>query len=201
MKRADKPGVRTAPRELSDWFTSVAALTSDAFGMGEDPRGKAAVLHLLRRQAARLMRSPLDSAGESYAPLCFFLVAASRALGVRLQPSHWAAALHNLERQEAIPGGEDLGLALGTPAQRFKTFLDDALDNAGLGGRESVLDEEDRRLALGLAVNWGLRTLLAYSAEVKQPTRAAGSGRRDLAWMGNLVRHVCAPVRHERSRT
>lgn len=148
MKRAGKPDVKTAARELSDWFSSVVALTSDAFGLGTDPRGKAAALHLLRRQAVRLIRSPLGSAGESYAPLCFFLVAASRALDVGLQASHWAAALRNVERQDAIPGGNDLGLVLGTPAQRFKTLLDDALDNAGLGSRESVLDDENRRIAL-----------------------------------------------------
>lgn len=192
MKRhASKARSKAASRELSEWFTRVAALASEAFDMGEDPRGKAAMLHVLRRQSARLLRSALDGEGNAYVPLSLFLVSACRALGVELKPTHWAAALHNVERQGVLPSGEALGLVLGTPAQRFKTLLDDALDSAGLGGRESVLDEENRRLALGLAVNWALRVLLAYAAEVRKPPEVAGPDRKDLAWIGNLVREGC----------
>jgi hypothetical protein len=55
-----------------------------------------------------------------------------------------------------------------------------------VAGGASYLNKEDREVALGLAVNWGMRLLLAYALE---GTRSMdGSNRRDLAWIANLVK-------------
>ena len=98
------------------------------------------------------------------------------------------AALLNVREQRG-PGLEnDLGVSLGSPAERFKTLLDDAIDTAGLGAQVTVLDERNRRVALGLAVNWGMRTLLAYAAETRVRRARGPRTRRDLGWIGALVR-------------
>lgn len=194
-KRTTLSGAGTAARELNSWFTSVATLVADAFSIDATPLGRASGLHLLRHSASLLLRSPLDDAGDSYKPLSLFLVAACRTLGVKLKASHWAAALEDVSHQEKVPAGTDLGLTLGRPSERFKLLLDDALEDAGLGTAPTPLDDENRHLALGLAVNWALRTLVAYAAEVGVPSDGAGAGRRDLPWMASLVKHTLPTAR------
>ena len=71
---------------------------------------------------------------------------------------------------------------------RFKILLDDAIDAAGLGAQVTVLDAKNQRLALGLAVNWGLRTLLAYAAETELRRPRGPRTRHDLTWIGAMVR-------------
>jgi hypothetical protein len=70
----------------------------------------------------------------------------------------------------------------------FKALADDAIDAAGLGAGAIVLDEKNRKVTLGLAVNWGMRTLLAYAAETGLRHARGPRRRRDLAWIGALVR-------------
>jgi hypothetical protein len=171
--------------ELNEWFASVAALSDSAFGWHRDRFGEASALHVLRRQASRLRSSRLADDGGTYTPLCLFLSAACRVLGLSLTARHWLAALRNVIEQENTAGGEHVGVALGTPAQRFKMLLDDAIDAAGFGPQVTNLDEKNRKLALGLSVNWGIRTILAYATVTKSRTR---TGVRDLSWLRSKVR-------------
>jgi hypothetical protein len=67
-------------------------------------------------------------------------------------------------------------------------LLDDAIDAAGLGSQVTILDERNRRLALGLSVNWGIRTLLAYATEAKIAKSRASPPTRDLSWVRAKVR-------------
>jgi hypothetical protein len=180
--------------ELAVWFVSVADLSAKAFGWRRDSHGDAAALHVLRGHAARLRSSRLADDGASYTTLCLFLASACRVLGLGLETRHWGAALRNVLEQRGLALDEDLGVSLGSPAERFKMMVDDAIDAAGLGSQSTVLDEKNRRLALGLAVNWGLRTLLAYAAETKFRDTRGRRGRHDLAWIGALVRQATASL-------
>jgi hypothetical protein len=189
--------VDNAAAELDAWFRSLANLSAKAFGWDRDSHGDAAALHVLRRQAARLRLSRLAEDGASYTTLCLFLAAACRALGLELETRHWVAALRNVMEQCGLAFDENLGVSLGSPAERFKILLDDAIDAAGLGSQVTVLNEKNQRLALGLAVNWGVRALLAYAVEARLRGTRGSRARHDLAWIGALVRRATAP--HTRS--
>ena len=178
----------SAAAQLAAWFVRVGELSGKAFGWERDNHGDAAALHVLRRHAARLRSPRLGGDGASYTTLCLFLAAACRTLNLGLEPRHWSAALRNVREQRGLTLDNDLGVSLGSPAERFKTLLDDAIDAAGLGGQVTVLDEKNRKLALGLAVNWGVRTLLAYAAETGLRRARGPRTRHDLAWIGTLVR-------------
>ena len=180
--------VEGAAAELDVWFTSVADLSARAFRWQRDRHGDAAVLHVLRRQAARLRSSRLAEDGASYTSLCLFLAAACRALNFRLEARHWVAAVRSVGEQRGLPSANTLGVSLGSPAERFKMLLDDAIDAAGLGAQATVLDEKNRQLALGLAVNWGVRALLAYATEVRRRPMRGARTRHDLVWIRSLVR-------------
>jgi hypothetical protein len=180
--------VESAAAELNAWFASVADLSAKAFGWHRDSHGDAAALHVLRRQAARLSSSRLAEDGASYTTLCLFLAAASCTLNLPLEPRHWVAALRNVREQRGLRLENELGVSLGSPAERFKILLDDAIDAAGLGAQATALDAKNQRLALGLAVNWGLRTLLAYAAETGLRRPRGPRTQHDLTWIGALVR-------------
>lgn len=188
MTNAAADTLSATATELHEWFTSVAAISGKAFGWQRDRVGNAALLHVLRRQAARLRSSRLADDGSTYTPLCLFLAAACRVLELPLTQRHWLAALRNVIEQEFAEGGEEVGVALGTASQRFKMLLDDAIDAAGFGPQVTILDEKNRRLALGLSVNWGIRTLLAYAAEAKATRSRGPRGTRDLSWLRARVR-------------
>jgi hypothetical protein len=79
----------------------------------------------------------------------------------------------------------DVGLDIGTPATIFKAEFDEAIRQAGLIDGATFLSKEDREVALGLAINWGIRLLLAYAAEI--PGRTRPSERKDLTWLAELV--------------
>ena len=179
--------VEGAAAELNAWFASVADLSAKAFGWHRDSHGDAAALHVLRRQAARLRSSRLAEDGASYTSLCLFLAAACRALNLRLETRHWVAALRNVSEQRGLELDNNLGVSMGSPAERFKLLLDDAIDAAGLGAQLTAVDEKNQKLALGLAVNWGVRTLLAYAAETRLRRGRGSRARHDLAWIRSLV--------------
>ena len=176
--------------ELDAWFRAVGETAEKGlFGMvPEGPHRHAIVLDALQRNARLILGAPLDKDGGLYSPVCFFLVAACRRLGIRLAEGHWRAAAENVsglrtQLAEVRTASTSLGLEIGTPAALLKQELDQAIQNAGLGDRPSYLEREDREIALGLAVNWALRFLPAYAAECRLPT----TGRRDLSWIGELV--------------
>ena len=190
-------GFNDVSAELSQWFDSVLGLTERSlFGIApEGPHRDAVVLDTMIRNARIVFGAELDADGRLYSPLCFFLASACRHLRTTLGPGHWRAALENVSRlrkQWSATGPEyaALGLDLDTPAARFKTELDEAVRQAGLIDGAGFLSKEDRRIAIGLAINWGMRLLLAYAAD--SSCAADSSARRDLAWLAERVRSALA---------
>jgi hypothetical protein len=186
-----------AAEQLQNWFLSVWRLTEESlFGMvPEGPHRDTVVLDVLKRNARILSRSELDSEGKLYSPLCFFLAAACQTLGTPLAVGHWRAALHTVVhlRQRIVTAraeSANLGLEIGSPAVLFKQEFDEAINQAAVAGSVSYLSKEDRLVALGLAVNWGMRLLLAYALDCARSMN--GSNRKDLAWIANLVEPVLA---------
>ena len=72
-----------------------------------------------------------------------------------------------------------VGLEIGSSALLFKQEFDEAVKQAALAGGVSYLNAENQLVALGLAVNWGVRLLLAYAWECCRSMTA--SERRTLA--------------------
>lgn len=189
---------KDAAEQLHEWFRSILRLTEEElFGiMPEGPHRDAVVLDALKRNARILAQSEIDSEGKLYSPLCFFLAAARRKLGTSLDVGHWKAALENVVHLQqrmanARPELDTVGLEIGSPAVLFKQEFDEAIGQAAIAGGVSYLNIEDRQVALGLAINWGMRLLLAYAME-SFPALTL-SGRKDLAWIGELVGKAAAP--------
>lgn len=189
--RAAKTSV---PAELDRWFKSLQGLCDlHLFSVSpSEGHRDAAILGTLTRNGRILVESKLDRAGNLYTPLCFVLAAAARRLRAEVTPRHWRAALEAVQVAGRQLGsgdaadGADLGVVFGTPAGVFKNLMDEALVNAGVTGHPTILDHENRQLALGLAVNWGLRFLIAYALEATDARRHRGA--RDLPWIRELVR-------------
>ena len=186
-----------AAEQLNDWFRSIVHSTGESrFGIVPEGPHRDAVLDVLKSSARILSQAELDSTGALYSPLCFFLAAACRKLGTSLGAGHWRAALDNvvhLQHQivNARAESEMVGLEVGSPAVLFKQELGEAINQAALAGGVSYLNKEDCQVALGLAINWGMRLLLAYALECPSMTR---SNRKDLAWIADLVGSLLSPV-------
>jgi hypothetical protein len=183
---------QSAAVQLHDWFESILRLTEESlFSIApEGPHRDAVVLDTLRRNARILSQAELDYEGKLYGPLCFFLAAACRRLGTSLAAGHWRAAMNNvIDLQNRLVSARDeshdVGLDIGSPAVVFKREFDEAIQQSGLAGGASYLGKDDRAVALGLAINWGMRLLIAYALEC---SRSDGSDRKDLAWVRSLVK-------------
>ena len=178
--------------DLNQWFQSVQRLTeASLFSIGsEGPHRDAVVLDALRRNARIVYEAKLEPDGRLYSPICFFLAAACRQLRTGLGIGNWHAALDNvrdLQRRLANSRSDsvDVGLDIGTPATLFKGEFDEAIRQSGLIDGISFLGKEDRQVAVGLAINWAMRLLLAYAGETPRPTPP--SDRQDLAWLAERV--------------
>jgi hypothetical protein len=183
---------KSVAAQLHDWFVSILRLAEGSlFSVApEGPHRDAVVLDTLKRNARVLSRAELDSDGTLYSPLCFFLAAACRRLGASLAAGHWRAAMNNvIDLQSQLVSTRDesdaVGLDIGSPAVVFKREFDETIRQSGLADNVSYLDKEDRQVALGLAINWGMRLLIAYALEC---SRSNGSDRKDLAWVASVVR-------------
>lgn len=183
---------QSAAAQLHDWFESILRLTEESlFSVApEGPHRDAVVLDTLKRNARILSQAELDNEGKLYGPLCFFLAAACRRLGTSLAAGHWRAAMSNvIDLQNRLVSSRDesyaVGLDIGSPAVVFKREFDEAIHQSGLAASASYLGKEDREVALGLAINWGMRLLIAYALE---SSRSKGSDRKDLAWVGSVVK-------------
>ena len=181
---------------LHDWFESILRLTEESLFsvVPEGPHRDAVVLDTLKRNARILSPAELDDEGKLYGPLSFFLAAACRRLRAPLTAGHWRAAMNNvidLDHRLASTRDEShaVGLEIGSPAVVFKREFDEAIHQSGLAGSASYLGKDDRDVALALAINWGMRFLIAYSLEC---SRSNGSDRKDLAWVGSVVKPLLA---------
>ncbi len=192
VAKTDASGVAAL---LHEWFGSVQEVVGTGlFGtVPEGPHRTAVVVGILAQNARRVREAEVDRAGVLYTPVSLALAAACRRLDQRLTSKNWEAAVHSVvSLDEALlrsrgPAGA-VGLDLGTPASVFKHLFDEALIDSGLAGLPSILDRENRRMALGLAINWGMRLLLAYCAQCEEKKPRSGEDRCDLAWVGGLVR-------------
>jgi hypothetical protein len=185
--------IKAVAEQLHDWFSNVSRLIETSWSSiaPVGPHRDAVVLDALMRNARALSQSELDSEGKLYTPLCYFLAAACRKLQTSLGAGHWQAALDNVVRLQAgqMSSGPEfatIGLEIDRPAVIFKQELDEAITHAAVAGGVSYLNNENRQVALALAINWGMRLLLAYALECSRSTN--GSNRKDLAWVASLVR-------------
>jgi hypothetical protein len=176
---------------LAGWFSEIVRLWSSVyFDISTSPAHRdAAIIEVLSANAKTIVGATLDADGALYKPLTLALAAACRRHGVVPNAQHWLAAVKNVfevRRRLASTEAERFGLPLGTPASLFKDLFCEALVNAGVTDRRTILVEENRRASLGLALNWGLRLLLAYALEVK-PAPSHGGKARDLRWVRSLI--------------
>jgi hypothetical protein len=189
---------QTVAADLAEWFRTVRRLTDDSlFGIApEGPHRDAVVLDVLRRHARILYDAiELDSEGRLYSPLCFFLAAACRYIGIDLGAGHWRAALEDIreQRKRLDRSSSDraaFGLSVETPAALFKLEFNEAIRQTGLIEGATFLSKEDRQVAIGLAINWALRLLIAYALDVDgQPPSPP---RQDLYWLAERVSQALA---------
>ena len=188
MSRANSRIDETA-RALNDWFASVLRNCDPVFKMPETSAHREAVVHaVLTWNAKAIVDSELDAEGRLYPAVCKALAAACRQLRIETNVGHWKAALQNVLAisEQLSRGSEELGLALGSPAAVFKSLFDEALINAGVTDRPTILVEENRRTSLGLAINWGMRFLLAYAVELP-PGKQEPRGAKDVWWIRSLI--------------
>jgi len=192
--------IKAVAEQLHGWFSNVSRLIEASWSSiaPAGPHRDAVVLDALMRNARVLSQSEVDREGKLYAPLCYFLAAACRKLGTSLGAGHWRAALDNVVRLQAgrMSAGPEfatIGLEIDRPAVIFKQELDEAITQAAVAGGVSYLNKENRQVALGLAINWGMRLLLAYALECS----ISSSNRKDLAWVASLVRPL--PVASDKS--
>jgi hypothetical protein len=180
-----------AAEELAGWFSEIVLLWSSVYfeGSTSPAHRDAAILEVLSCNAKTMVAARLDSRGDLYKPLTLVLTAACRRLGIVPTAKHWMSALqnvHEVRRRVISADAERFALPLGTAASLFKDLFCEALVHAGVTDRRTIFVEENRRVSLGLALNWGLRLILAYALEIKPgPTR--GRKARDLRWVRSLI--------------
>jgi hypothetical protein len=187
-----KPALETIATELADWFADIARFWSSAYfdWSTSSEHRDAAILEVLASSAKTIIETPVDSQGKLYAPLTLTLAAAAQRHGVMPAARHWLAAIHNVRKlrsQTDFAKAKRFGLSIGTPATVFKNLFCEALVQAGVTDRPTILVEQNRRASLGLALNWGLRFLIAYALEIR-PGRPGDRAVRDLRWVQSLLR-------------
>jgi hypothetical protein len=180
-----------AATALHQWFDGVAnlILKAESEVAPAGPHRDAVVLNILTRNARQLREIDIDRKGALYTPLCFLLATACHRLGIKLGEGHWESAIAHvisLNRQLGTlrNASAGVGLEIANPVRLFKEQMDEALLNAGVAGVPTFLDAEGRRIALGLAINWGIRLLCAYALESEVPVEPT---RRDLGWIRELL--------------
>jgi hypothetical protein len=80
------------------------------------------------------------------------LAAACRKLGIETNVGHWKAALRNV--REFAKHNDTFALALGSGAT-IKSLFDEALINAGVTDRPTILVERNRKTALRIIPRYG----------------------------------------------
>lgn len=179
---------------MTEWFRDLLRLCDQVFfGISTNKRHRqAAILNVLAHNAKILVASEMDKHGELFMPLCLTLAAACRRLDVEPHAGQWRSAVENVLQLElrlraAAPSLPSLGFSPITSAAIFKQHLDEALVNAGVTDRPTILDQHNRRLSMGLAANWGMRFLLAYALETSGDPAGRPADARDLSWIRALL--------------
>ncbi len=170
--------------ELEEWFEEVLRFCEGTLLAASDTsEHRAIIAHLmLTRSAKELVHADLDREGSLYKPTCLVLATAARELGLALRRQNWKAALGNVFRlREQLEKMTSAPFRVDSSANLLKEVLDESLVNAGVTDRPTILVEENRRLALALAVNWAMRFLIAYALECT-PTEKNPKAK-DLAWL------------------
>lgn len=184
--------LNSVAEQLHGWFLSIVRVLEESLFsiVPEGPHRDAVVLDALKRSASLLSQSEVDCEGKLYAPLCFFLAAACRKLGLYPGVGHWRTAMEDVVRLQgqtvsARTESAIFGLELGGLVAIFKQKFDEAINQSAAAGGASFLNKEDRHVALDLAVNWGMRLLLAYASDCSGLTN--DPTRKDLAWVASLI--------------
>jgi len=182
--RTDEPA-----SALNEWFAGVLRSCDRVFQFPETTAHRQAVIHaMLTSNAKVIVGSDIDDEGKLYPATAKALAAACRKLGIETNVGHWRAALQNV--LEFAKHNDTFALALGSGATIFKSLFDEALINAGVTDRPTILVERNRKTALGLAINWGMRFLLAYALEL--PSRRGRARAPEGVWW---IRSLIEPLR------
>ncbi|NOY94245.1 MAG: hypothetical protein GXP55_23965 [Deltaproteobacteria bacterium] len=156
---------RTA-QALDSWFTSLRqTLDGTVFSVAADERRRrAAALGVVTRHVFELE----EAAGQPAIQVretAWVLAGATRWLAMMPGLSQWRAAVRNVvsldARLDAMPKDspwvEDV-------AAIFRSHMLETLRQAGVARVPTILNAQNRRVALGLSVNWGMRYLVAGAA-------------------------------------
>lgn len=187
--------ITEAATDLADWFHSLQRILDNSIlGVATDaPHRSALLVDSISRNAREICEAELDGNGGLYSPTCFLLATAVRHLGLEIRREHWKSAIENTihlhSQLEKSRIQDEIGLQMGTPASLFRGFLCEAARNAGVLGERTSLNEQNRKVALGLTVNWGMRLLLAYALSTPN-ARPRNPPTRDLAWIRETVHHL-----------
>lgn len=156
---------RAAPK-VTGWFAGLRDLfdrTEYAVG-SDEPHRKAAALTSVSRHVASFEAA--DGAGARIRAAAAVLAGATRALGLDAPDrAQWLAAARNVKSLDAQLHALDRSPWVGEDAAAiFREHFVEALRQAGVARVPTILDAVNRRTALGLAVNWGMRYLVAAAA-------------------------------------
>jgi hypothetical protein len=156
-----------AARKLTEWFTGLRdRLDRTVFAVGGDePHRKAAALTSVSRHVALFEAASVES-GAQIREAASVLAGATRALGLEApDQAQWLAAARNVASVDAQLHALDPSPWVGEDAAAiFREHFVEALRQAGVARVPTILDAANRRTALGLAVNWGMRYLVAAAA-------------------------------------
>ena len=157
--------MKAAPA-LDRWFDDLrGTLDKTVFAVGTSaPHQRAAALNVVTRHVAQLEAAV--SAGQQVVEVrevAWILAGATRVLGAKLGREKWLSAAQNVSRLDAQVDG--LGSAwVGDVVSIFRDQFFEALRQAGVTRDTTILGPADRKAALGLSINWGLRYLIAAAA-------------------------------------
>ena len=179
--------------DLQTWFQSIQKLSRDtifAISRGKEYHD-ATILGVITENARKVCESKEDGF-NLYTPVCLLLVSLSERMNITVVAKHWKAAIENVFsltrelKQSAL--ANETGIFLGTSTSIFKSQMREALQNAGLLGYPTNLTEENRKSATCLALNWGIRYLIAYAFEELVKSKLQKTKAQDLFWIGNKMK-------------
>lgn len=161
--------LKQAAAAVEDWFSHYLALYEGVLARvaSDDRHRRAATQEALKTNASLLFEDPenLGEDEQGFCVVCKVVCACCLVLGVTPTASHWQAAIQNTQGlAEELADAEARSFA-GSPSRVLSDPFIGALRDAGFADKPSSLNQKNKELALGLAINWGLRLLLASALE------------------------------------